>query len=172
VLAQEKTLPAISETLGEEAEEVMVVEEAERARPGAKGLIGVAVVGLHSTATRSVMYSTVFGEGIGELDAATRRTCGFGDAPEGVVPPCHDSFGAKSGILKAPFVFERGTSFALLSGRLLSVESCDLLDGLDVFAFSMSTPSSTWCMAAPPEPELPLAPELLQRPQIGRRGRP
>ena len=143
MLAQEKTLPAISEALALETVRVVEAERVgARRRPGAKGLIGVAVVGLQNMAMRRVMYRTVFGEGIGELDAATRRTCGFGDAPEGVVPPCHDSLGAKSGILKEPFVFERGTSFALLSGRLLS-KSCDLLDGLGVFEFPMPTPSRT-----------------------------
>lgn len=58
------------------------------------------------------------GEGIGELDAAT-RTLGFGDAPDGGVF-CHDSLvgigeRAKLGILKVSLPFERGTSFAAVS---------------------------------------------------------
>ena len=60
------------------------------------------------------MYKTVFGDGIGELDAATRRTCGFGDSPDG--DSCHDSltgFGdrAKLGIRNAFIGFECGTFF-------------------------------------------------------------
>ena len=52
-----------------------------------------------------VMYRMVLGEGIGELDAATRRMFGFGDDPGGGVF-CHDSlvgFGerAKFGMRKA-----------------------------------------------------------------------
>jgi hypothetical protein len=49
------------------------------------------------------MYRMVFGEGMGELDAATRRTCGFGEDPVGG-ELCHESGAgerAKLGIRKA-----------------------------------------------------------------------
>jgi hypothetical protein len=66
-----------------------------------------------------VMYRTVFGEGMGELDAATRRTLGFGDVPAGGLF-CHESFTgfgerAKLGIRKASCLLDCGTSCAALS---------------------------------------------------------
>jgi hypothetical protein len=75
VLAQEKTLPAISVAVGDTS---VTVTCAGRDRAwygdGAKGLTGVAVEDLESTANIREMYKIVFGDGIGELDAATRRT--------------------------------------------------------------------------------------------------
>ena len=92
---------------------------------------------------------TVLGEGIGELDAAT-RTLGFGDAPDGGVF-CHDSLvgigeRAKLGILKVSLPFERGTSFAPVSCVLffLSEGSWGVFAGLDVlFVPLMLIPSRT-----------------------------
>jgi hypothetical protein len=82
----EKTLPAISVDVGD-ASESMVWRGAARARCGygAKGLIGVAVVECERMAKMREMYKTVLGEGMGELDAATRRIWGFGEVPEGGV---------------------------------------------------------------------------------------
>jgi hypothetical protein len=90
-----------------------------------------------------VMYKTVFGEGMGELDAATRRTLGFGDAPDGGVL-CHDSFAgfgerAKLGMRKASFGLERGTCCAEVCGEL------SLMVLLGVFGVSEA-------FAAPPMP--------------------
>lgn len=109
----------------------------------------------------------VLGEGMGGLEAATRRMCGFGDALDGGVP-CHDSlagFGdrAKLGILKTSFWFDCGTSCGVLP-LVLSFLSA-VLAGLPI-----PMPSKTWCIE-PPAPGLLLG-ELLHRPQMGRRGRP
>jgi len=140
----------VSEALGELVAVVVYAERLRaRVRPGAKGLIGVAVVGLASTAIMRVMYRTVLGEGIGELEAAM-RTLGLGDAPDGDVL-CHDSFvgmgeRAKLGILKVSFAFERGTSLAALScvTFFVSLESCGDFGGLDaLFVPPMLIPSRT-----------------------------
>jgi hypothetical protein len=91
------------------------------------------------------MYRTVFGEGIGELDAAI-LTLGLGDAPDGGVF-CHDSFvgigeRAKLGILKVSFGFERGTSFAAVFSVLFVLST--VFGGLDpLFAPPMFIPSKT-----------------------------
>tara|TARA_R110002003_G_scaffold283_1_gene18242 strand:- start:3733 stop:4143 length:411 start_codon:yes stop_codon:yes gene_type:complete len=111
VLIQEKTLPAISVAVGA-ASEVVTCNESSRATrgAGANGLTGVAVDDLDNTAKIREMYRTVRGDGIGELDAATRRTCGLGDEPAGGVS-CHGSGAgerAKLGIRNAFMGLDRG----------------------------------------------------------------
>jgi hypothetical protein len=76
VLAQEKTLPAISVAVGEASDAVVIWADRDLVwyGEGAKELTGVAVEDCDSTANTREMYRIVFGDGIGELDAATRRT--------------------------------------------------------------------------------------------------
>jgi hypothetical protein len=75
VLAQEKTLPAISVAVGDASDTVTCAgRDWAWYGEGAKGLTGVAVEDLERTANMREMYKMVFGDGMGELDAATRRT--------------------------------------------------------------------------------------------------
>jgi hypothetical protein len=111
VLAQEKILPAISVAVGEASDTVVICADRDRAwyGEGAKGLTGVAVEDRDSTANMREMYRIVFGDGMGELDAATRRTWGFGEAPAGG-EFCQESTAgerAKLGILNASMGLDR-----------------------------------------------------------------
>jgi hypothetical protein len=104
VLIQEKTLPAISNVVGAGSESDTCMANVEAwYGDGAKGLTGVAVDDRDKTAKIREMYRMVFGEGIGELDTAIRRICGFGEDPTGG-EFCQDSWPgvrAKLGIRKA-----------------------------------------------------------------------
>jgi hypothetical protein len=116
------------------------------------------------------MYNTVLGEGMGELEAATRRTCGgFGEVPVGGVlgPVSIAGERAKLGILNASMGLERGgrSAFGLSADVFLSTE---LSSG---FGRSAGFVTVTWYMPDGPFPELPL-PDPLQRPHIGRKGLP
>jgi hypothetical protein len=71
VLIHERVLPAISEAVGE-ASVAWAAKWRVLTGAGAKGLTGVAVEVLESTAMIREMYRTVFGEGIGELEVASR----------------------------------------------------------------------------------------------------
>ena len=169
MLIHEKTLPAISVVVGD-----VLRDAACRAKArvlwgaGVKGLMGVAVEDRHRTAKMRETYRTVLGDGIGELEAATRRICGFGEEPAGG-EFCQDSSAgerAKLGILKASIGLDRGgVGFGLLGdGSFVSLILFVVLVGCEDFAVV------TWCMPDVPSPGLPL-PEL-QRPQIGRSGLP
>jgi hypothetical protein len=85
---------------------------------------------------------------MGELDAATLRTLGFGDAPDGGVF-CHDSFAgfgerAKLGIRKASFGLDRGTSWAVVSGEVALIVVPGVFGEFEVFvAPPMPMPSRT-----------------------------
>ena len=77
---QEKTLPAVWVAVEEVVMGWWVMVRAWYGA-GAKGLTGFAMVDWERTAKMREMYSTVLGEGMGELDAATRRIWGFGEEP-------------------------------------------------------------------------------------------
>jgi hypothetical protein len=91
---------------------------------------------------------TVFGEGMGELDAATLRTLGFVDAPEGGVL-CHELFvgfgdRAKLGIRKVFFGLERGTSCAVVSNEVSLTVVLGVLSEFEISAAPpMPIPSRT-----------------------------
>jgi hypothetical protein len=128
--------------------------------------MGVAVVERDRTAKMRDMYRIVLGEGMGELEAATRRTCGFGEDPAAGGELSQDSGAgerAKLGI--------RNASMGLDEGDCLGSVCCSE-DGFAVSIFGAveAFPLLTWCMLAVPFPRLPF-PEL-QRPQIGLSGRP
>ena len=100
MLSQEKILPASS--VDEDVEVGCRCWE-----------MGVAVVGLESTAMRRDMYRTVLGDGMGELDVAMRRIWGFGDELDGGVF-CQDSLTgerAKLGIRNASMGLDGGGVF-------------------------------------------------------------
>jgi hypothetical protein len=114
------------------------------------------------------MYRMVFGEGIGELDAATRRICGFGEDPP-VGELCKNSGAggrAKLGIRKAFIGLDLGD--CLVSEP--SEEAALLTSRPDMFEELTSLELITWCILDGPFPGL-LLPEL-QRPQMGLSGLP
>jgi len=103
---------------------------------------------LDRTASTREMYKTVLGDKMGELDAATRRICGFGEVPDGLF--CHDSlpwFGerAKLGVRKVSTGLERGMFCVGLSGvAFTSIALSDVFGRLEGFAVLLTAiPSRT-----------------------------
>lgn len=155
---QEKTLPAISVGVGDASESIVCKGAArEICGYGAKGLIGVAVVERESTAKMREMYNTVLGEGMGELEAATRRTCGLGEEPVGGVLSQESGAGerAKLGIRKP----STEVGFGGVGFNVPSIVRVGVL-------------GATWCMPDVPLSGLLLLLPELQRPQMGRSGLP